>query len=207
GVHLIVPNVLSRVGIERDDRAQIEVVASAGTANFSVPRCSVARANVDPVQLRVIGHGIPRRAAPAEFPPLAGPSRGSDFHRRILKSVPGISGHDIKSPSLLAGMNVVRSDVSSYGADIRACVADHDFVLEGQGRSGDVSVVALGNGHDAPDGLAGSCMDSDQSTVLGADHHFIVGKRNAANAPALAELLAGNGGNLGIISPQQLSAD
>ena len=70
---LVVPHVLAGVRLERDDRAQEQVVAAAGAAVLLIPRRAVAGADVEQVELRVVRHRIPDRAAAAELPPFAVP--------------------------------------------------------------------------------------------------------------------------------------
>lgn len=62
---LVVPDVLARVGIHRDDGGEEEVVALARAAQVNIPVQTVADADVEQIQLRVVGEGIPGGAATA----------------------------------------------------------------------------------------------------------------------------------------------
>ena len=71
---LVVPDILARVRLEGQDGRDEQVVALAVRALLVVPGRAVADAEVDDVQGRVIGHGVPDgRAAAGLLPGLAEP--------------------------------------------------------------------------------------------------------------------------------------
>src|SRR5205085_6823079 len=44
---LIMPDEFAAVGLEREDRREVEVIAAAGTADVLIPRRAIARADVE----------------------------------------------------------------------------------------------------------------------------------------------------------------
>ena len=110
---LVVPDVFARVGIERDDRAEEQVVAAFRTADLPVPRRAVAGADVELIELRVVGEAMPRVAAAAVEPPLPRPGLRGHAHGLVLEAVRRIPRHDVEAPGLLAGLGVVRRHVAA----------------------------------------------------------------------------------------------
>src|SRR4029079_14904619 len=127
---LVVPDVTAGVGIERDDRAQEQVVAAARAVNLAIPRATIPRADVDTVELRVVGQRIPRLAAAADFPPLAGPRRGRHLHGVILETVGRVAGDDVEAPDLRTGLGIVGGHVAAIGTELAARVADQHLAIE-----------------------------------------------------------------------------
>ena len=92
GCGLVVPHVCAGVGVERDDRGQEQVVALARGAVVARPFDAVADAEVDEIQIRVVGDRVPRRAAAAELPPLAAPGLRGHLHGLVLERLRGSPG-------------------------------------------------------------------------------------------------------------------
>src|SRR5690606_18472844 len=95
---LVVPAILAGVCVERDDRAQEQVVAAFGAPEVPYEGRAVAGADEDKVELGIVRDRVPRGAAAAELPPLAAPRLRSHPHRFVLEAVRGITGHEIKLP-------------------------------------------------------------------------------------------------------------
>ena len=68
---LIMPDIFAGVGVQRDDRGEIEVVAAGRAADLAIPRRAVAGADIDHVEVRIVGDGVPWRAAAAVEPVFA----------------------------------------------------------------------------------------------------------------------------------------
>ena len=89
-----------------------------------VPRRAVAGADVDEIQLGIVGNAVPRRAAAAGLPPLAVPGLRRRGERRIFKALRRIAGHDVELPRQLAGLRVVGAEEAAH-AVFGAALADH----------------------------------------------------------------------------------
>src|SRR5260370_5089934 len=66
---LISPNLFARVGTERDDRSDIEVVAFA--AQPVIPGGAIPGAEEYELRFRIVHNRVPRSSAAARLPPLA----------------------------------------------------------------------------------------------------------------------------------------
>src|SRR5207247_4110071 len=93
---LIMPFQLARVGVERDHRRGVEIVARPRVAVPIGPR--VADAPVGQVRVRIVRTGDPNRSA-AGLPGVAAPT----FATRLAGS-----GNRVEAPRLPAGLDVVR---------------------------------------------------------------------------------------------------
>src|SRR5881396_1262035 len=116
GSELIMPAELSRIGIERNDRSCIEIVAGPDTPQQI--RRRISRSPVDEIQLGIIGPGQPRRA-PAMLPGVAGPgftAGGAGF------------GNCPEAPVPLAGFRVEGIDETA-SPFIGAADSHNDLVL------------------------------------------------------------------------------
>ena len=118
GRRLIVPDIFAGVGPDRDDRAQVEIVAPPFRAIELVPGRAVADADIEQVELRIVGHRIPDRAAAAEPPPLAVPGLGRAAQMLALEAVRRVAGDGVEAPELVAVGRVIGGDVAAH-ADIR----------------------------------------------------------------------------------------
>src|SRR6185436_5234644 len=85
GRFLIVPNVGAGVGVQLEHRREEQIVALAFGALPAAPRRTVARADVDLIELLVVDDRVPRRAAAAVLVVLvAEPGRSSELFDRII---------------------------------------------------------------------------------------------------------------------------
>ena len=201
---LVVPAVLAGVGIQRDDGAEEEVVAAAGAADLPVPGRSVAGADVQRVELGIVGEPVPGVAAAAQFPPLARPRLGRHGHRLVLEPVRRVARHDVEAPCLLAGFRVVRRHVAARRAVLRTAVAHQHLALEHLGRAGDVELVLRLDRHGAPQLASGGGVDRVQAAVPRGDVDRVLPECDApAVIPAGAHAAAGVHGHLRVVFPQQ----
>ena len=84
---LVMPLQAPGVRIEREDRREEQVVAAARRADRARPRRAIAGADVERVEVGVVRHRVPDRAAAAAGPPLAGPGLRGRCHLRALEAV------------------------------------------------------------------------------------------------------------------------
>src|SRR5690606_12170510 len=137
--------------------------AAAGAADGAVPRRAVAGADVEQVELRVVGHGVPHRAAAAQRPPLAVPGFRRHGHHLVLEAELGIAGHGEEAPGEFAGFGVVGGDVAAH-AVFGAAVADDDLALHHARRAGDgVADVATDQRVGFPHALAAGGVHRHQA--------------------------------------------
>ena len=139
---LEVPDVFTGGRANREDRAQIQVVSAAGTAQFARPGRAVAGADVEEIEGGVVGHAVPWRAATAVFPPGAVPGRGGLAHRVVFERQARIAGDGPEPPHFLAGLGVVRRDESA-DAELRSARAGDHPSLDDARRARDAVVIRL----------------------------------------------------------------
>ncbi len=202
---LVVPHVLAGVRLERDDRAQEQVVAAARAAVLLIPRRAVAGADVQQIELRVVRHRIPDRAAAAELPPFAVPGLRGLREDRRFERLRRIAGHGVEAPQHLAGLRVVRGDVAAH-AELGAAVADDDFALDDARRAGDGVCLRLIDGHHGPHFVAGRGVERDETAVERAEEQLAFVRSDAAIDGVAARLHAGFARHFRIVLPQQLAA-
>ncbi|MEA3220967.1 MAG: hypothetical protein OZX49_02082 [Immundisolibacter sp.] len=203
GGGLVVPHMPAGVRIERHDGRQEQVVALALAAFPAVPRRAVADADVQQVELRVVGHRIPHRAAAtALVPPLAGrvPGLGGHFHIRRLEALGRVAGHGPEAPHHLAGGGVVGGHVAAH-AVLGAAVADDDLVLDDARRAGDGVRLAAVDGQGFPHQPAGGGVECNQPAVDGADVDASLPYRRAAVHDVAAGVHTPRARHLGVIGP------
>src|SRR5690606_38278513 len=112
------------------------VVAAARAAQRLVPRRAVPRTDIEEIELGIVGHRIPYRAAAAEPPPFAVPGLGGHGHRVALEALCRIAGHGEESPCELAGLRIERGDVAAH-AVLGTAVADDDSTFDDARRACD----------------------------------------------------------------------
>src|SRR5262249_7953128 len=196
------------VGPQRDDGSDEQVVAAARTADRAVPRRAVVGTDVEQIELGVIRHRVPDRAAAAVLPELAMP-RGARLalehtvgNRAIGAS--GLSRYRVEAPDLLAGAGIVGRHIATSDV-LGAAVADDDFAFDDP-RSAGNRVGARGlRGLHRPDLLAVGGIDCDQSAVEGSDIDLTVKERDPAVADITATLDAGASRHCRIEHPDLLS--
>src|SRR5690606_26267364 len=179
--------------------------AAAGTAQRLVPRRAVAGADIKKIELGIVRHRVPDGAAAAELPPLAVPRLGGHRHRFVLEAVRGIAGHREETPDELAGLRVVRGDVTAH-AVFGAAVADEHTALHDAGRPGDrIGQVAREERVDLPDGHAGRGIERDEAAVERADVDLAVPRRDAAIHDVAARAAAPLARHLRVVHPEPLA--
>ena len=149
---LVVPLEHAGVGVERDHRVGVEVVALAVLA--VEVRAGVAGAPVDQVQRRVERAGHPRGAA-AALPRVAFPALAALLAR---------AGHHPEAPGALAGGGVEGVDEAA-DAVLGAGDADHDLVLDDERRRGGAVAFLVVVDHRVPHHRAGLHVEGQQVRV------------------------------------------
>ena len=204
--HLVMPFVVPGIGIDGEHRAQEQVVPFVLTAEMPHVRGSVAGADDDGLRLGIVGEAVPRVAAAAGFPELAGPGLGRHRHHAVAGFVVGsrrrIGRHDVELPDLLAGLGVPGGNEPAR-AVIGATVADHHLAVIDARRAGDRIGRLVGVERvDAPHFLAGLRVDGDQSSVERADVELALPRGDSARRGAAAGEAGPLGVHLRIVSPQ-----
>ena len=174
GHGLIVPDILSRVRIECDDRAQEEIVTSIRASDLPVPGRAVAGADVELIEFGVIGEAMPGVAAATVAPPLSGPRLRGHRHRVVLEAVRRVARHDPEAPSLLAGLGVIGRYVAPVGTVLGSTVADEHLAFEDLRRASDVHGQAGLDGVHAPELPAGRSVHCVQAPVPRRDIDLVV---------------------------------
>ena len=198
---LIVPLVLAGVRVERDDGGQEQVVAAAGRAILLVPRRAVASADIDGVELGIVGHAVPQRAAAAELPELAIPRLAGFGEFRLLVAFGRIAGHGVPAPRLRAGLGVVGGDVAAH-AVFGAAIPDDDLALHDARHAGDRVRKRGVGGLLLPDHLSGLAIKRDQAAVQHADIDLAVPSSDAAIDDVAAGVSALGAVDLRIVGPE-----
>ena len=162
------PAQRARVGVDREQRTGIEVVAFAIVA--VVVGIWIAGAVIEQVELRVITSGDPRRSAAA--------CGYIGIRPRLAAQLAGIRNR-IEAPDAPARLRVVRVDVAAAG-EVAAGDADDHFVLHDQRRRRDrVRFLQIADGH-VPEDRAGLAFERDQMRVERAHVEAIAEQRESA---------------------------
>ena len=119
------PGQPSRVGVDRQDRGEEQIVAALGTAQrFRIDR-RIAGADVKQVQLWIIDHRIPDGATTTDLPQAFGvPGFRRHFQFGMLERLGRVAGDGEEPPFEFAGLQVISADITP-GVKIRAAIADH----------------------------------------------------------------------------------
>ncbi|KAI3488620.1 hypothetical protein L1887_47391 [Cichorium endivia] len=182
------------------------VVAAAWAADLAVPRRAVAGADVQQIQLRVVGHAVPYGTAAAELPVLVAlPGLGRCGQFGVLVGLGRVARHRVEAPGHLAGLGIVGGEEAAH-AVLGAAVADDHLALHHPRRAGDAVGLARGGGLLAPDLAAGLGVQGDQATVQGADVDLAVPQGDAAVDRVAAGVAGAAAIDLGIELPQALAA-
>jgi len=202
GRRLEMPDVLARVGPQRHDRRQEPVVAAAGAADALIPGTAVADADVEEIQLGIVGNRIPHGAAAAALPPFAGPGGRGLLEDRILERLRRVSRHSVEAPGELAGLGVVGGDVATH-AELRAAVADDHPALDDARRARDRVALTLVDSDDRPFRPARLRVDRDQAPIERAEIESAVPERGAPIDDVAAGFRARLARHLRIELPQE----
>ena len=170
GRRLVVPLEAARVGVQREDRRQVQVVAAAGRADVARPRRAVAGADVQRVELGVVGHRVPDRAATAADPPFAVPGLHGLLEFGVLEAVLRVAGHRVETPRELARVGVVCGEVAAH-AVLAAAIADQHLALHDAWRAGDAVGLGAIDGVHFPALGAGLRIQRHEPAVDRADVH------------------------------------
>ncbi|VWX53316.1 hypothetical protein NOVOSPHI9U_460007 [Novosphingobium sp. 9U] len=205
-VHLVVPQVLARLCLERDDRGEIEVVPGAGIARDRVPWSGVAGAEIDPVELRIVGHAVPHRASAAGvLPEFRSPGLRCRLHGRVASVLLRAARHCVEAPALLPGLLVISGDVAAF-AVVGAAMTDQHQAIEGDRRAGDGAMVVLLHCRHAPAQRPCGGVERQQPPVERAREHQPVGIGAAAMDREHDLDLLGIAPDFWIVRPAQLAA-
>ncbi len=164
GRDLVVPLEPPGVGIHREDRGQEQVVAAAGRADGARPGRAVAGADIQRVEIRVVGHRVPDRAAAAADPPLAVPGLRCSLEFGILEAVLRVPWHGVEAPRQLARCSIVGGKIAAH-AVLAAAVADQHLAFHDARRAGDGVRLGAIDGVHLPAPAAGARVEADESPV------------------------------------------
>src|SRR3954451_18032211 len=171
------PLDLAAVGVDGEGGAGPLVVAGPDPA---VPGARVAGADVEQVELRVVGAAEPGGAA-AGLPGVAGPGlvERAGHGRRLAVQAADIALDGRPVPHLLAGVGVVGLD-GAGDAELAARVADDHLALDDQ-RGGRVGVPVLVLLHLlVPDDLARLPVEGDEVGVERREVDLVLVERGTA---------------------------
>ena len=206
---LVVPAVLAGVGVEGEHRAEEQVVPATRAPDLLVPGRAVAGADVDGIELWIIGKSVPRVAAPAHVPPLTGPGLRRHLHRRVLEAVRRVARDDPEAPRLLARLGIVGRDVATGRADLGAPVADQHLAPERLRRAGDVHRLRGIDRGGGPHVFPGPGVEADQPPVNGGEVDLVAPHRHAPAAVHEGDAHAVRGvfRHLRVVGPQEFPGD
>ncbi len=200
------PFVLAGVGVERDDRAEEEVVAATRAPHLLIPRRAVPRTDQELVELGIVGEAVPGVPAAADLPPLALPRLRRHLLRFVFEAVGGIAGHDEELPGELAGLGVPRAHVAARRAHLGAAVADEDLAAKRLRKAGDVFRLLQVSRLRGPELFPCLGIEGDEPPVVRGDDDFAFPIREAAaRAPEDAEAVAGMLDRLRVVLPEDLA--
>ena len=160
GGGLVVPHHAAVIGVNGHDGGQVEVVTAAGAADMTVPGRAVTHADVEQVELRVVGHGVPDGAAAPNFPPFA-PAPGAHGRLEVLAfdGIVRVARDRIEAPGLIPRFRVVGGDEAA-DAVFTAAVTDDDLAIDHPRRAGDGVGTILRGGLHGPIGLSRAGVES-----------------------------------------------
>src|SRR6185437_14988401 len=108
GHDLIVPDVFARARANGENRADEQVVATFRTANDLRIGTAVASAEVEEIEIWIVGECIPGVSAAAHFVPYVScPGFCGHRHRFIFKRLRWIAGNGVEAPYLFTCLGIV----------------------------------------------------------------------------------------------------
>src|SRR5580698_11468841 len=207
---LEVPDILAGIGTDRDDRSGEQVIATA--ASRVIPGLTVVGAEVEQVELGIVGHAVPGGTAAPELPELTIPTRA----RLALEDVIGssavrftrLAGNCVETPNLLSCRGVVSGDVPA-GFVFAARVADDDFAFNDARSARNRVRLGIGVGtvgsRNRPDLFARRRIQRDEAPVERPDINPAVPDGDATIGDITAALDARGTGHCRIEHPQLLA--
>ena len=187
-VVLVVPLQLAGVGVERDHRVGVEVVAGPLVAD---PRPRVAGAPVGQVELRIVRSGDPDRGA-AGAPGLARPGLAPRLAR--LRNRVG-------APHLLAGVGIERGHEPA-DAPLAARGSDQHLAVRHERRNGHVVPGPVVGDRRLPDHLPGHRVEGHHERVVRRVKNLVAVQGDAAvRAVRMGHVLR----ELPVVDPELLS--
>src|SRR5262245_3505263 len=203
------PLQASRVHVDCKDRGDIQIVEAFGAlslSNLLRPRKAVACTDINQLGIRIVGHTVPHRTAPAVFPPFARPGLGSDFHGFALEWLRWIARHCIKTPKFLSVINIECGQVSAIWCELRACIADDHLALYYSWRHREAVVlrVLFRYRDNRPKNFSCSGVESNKTAVNDRDNDFTLIQCDAAAYYAAAQTNAPRD-DLRVIAPDFFS--
>ena len=115
GCRLVEPLELTRVQIDREDRAGIKIVDILGAAELLNPGLSIAGAHVDQVGLGVVGEAIPHGATAAILIEIASPGFSCASQSFALIRLRRIARHRIEAPQELSRLCIHGDELTAGG--------------------------------------------------------------------------------------------
>src|SRR5580658_1648793 len=201
---LVMPKVLTRFRFERHDRAGEKIISALRAAHAAVPRSSVARSDVEQIELGIINYRIPHCSTPAELPPCAAPSFRGLLERRTFKRLRGITWDCVEAPCELSRVRVVGRHVAAH-THFRAAVADEHLALHDARRARDRVTILGIDGESFPCGFSGGRVEGNEAAVECADKNFSAPNCDAAIHHVAARIYSPLWRDLWIVGPEFLA--
>ncbi len=199
------PDVFTSVGSNGDDRGDEEIVSALGAAGAAVPRGAVADAEVDEVEVGIVGDGIPNSAAASQLARLPGPRLCSFFENGRFVGLRRIAGDGVEAPGHFSSCGVIGGDVTAH-AEFRATVADQNFAFDDARRSGDGVGIFRIDRESFPDRFSGGGLERHKAAVQGTNENFSLPNSNAAIDDVTAGVDGPFGRDFGIVGPNFFSS-
>ncbi len=199
------PDIVTGIRIQRHNGGKVKIVTAAGAALFRIVGAAVTRADIDLVQLRVVGQSIPGRTAGTGFPVLAGPGFGRTHHRRVAGIFLRRAGHRIELPDLFTGLLIVGGDMPP-DPGVAATVADHHLAVESPRRAGYGFGRLRGDRQCTPQQFTTARIQCQQTTIGGGRKDAAIGVgATAIQGKNIMHFLRCMFPHPGRVSPEQLT--
>ena len=205
GAGLVVPDVFSRLRIDRNDALREKFFAGDLCAgHFAVANVSAGSAKNDEPGGVVIRNGMPHIAA-ADFPgAFSVPGFRGHFQFFGFERLRRIAGNRPETPDFLASFGIVGCQCTADRV-VRAVVAHQNFRLGHARRSGDSGLRGLAN-RGFPNFVGGRRVNGNQAAIARADVDFAVPNGHASvrsrRVRAVQSLVQAN---LRIVFPEEFS--